>query len=162
MTSECPDIGSGSDLTAGRSCRQFCLPGPHFRPGKLELAGRLGPALPVNVCRETLAEIVHRESDGWGADVVFEASGDAKAASEVFDYLCPGGTVVLIGMPGSPIAYDVLAAQVKEARVEHVFRYAHVYPQAVAMLASGKINCRSADNRSVRFPGQRAGVRLCA
>ena len=107
---------------------------------KLDLAAQLGPVLPVNVRREALADIVLRESEGWGADIVFEASGDAMAASKVFDYLCPGGTVVLIGMPGSPIAYDVLAAQVKEARVEHVFRYAHVYPQAVAMLASGKIN----------------------
>ncbi|MDE0534507.1 MAG: NAD(P)-dependent alcohol dehydrogenase [Albidovulum sp.] len=107
---------------------------------KLELAAELGPVLPVNARREALAEIVRRETDDWGADVVFEASGNAKAASEVFDHLCPGGTVVLIGMPGSPIAYDVLAAQVKEARVEHVFRYAHVYPQAVSMLASGKIN----------------------
>ena len=107
---------------------------------KLEIAAELGPVLPVNVSSENLAEFVLRETDGWGADVVFEASGNGKAASQVFDYLCPGGTAVMIGMPGAPIAYDLLAAQVKEARVEHVFRYAHVYPQAVAMLASGKIN----------------------
>ena len=107
---------------------------------KLEIAAALGPVLPVNAHSENLADYVMRETDGWGADVVFEASGNGKAASEVFNYLCPGGTVVLVGMPGAPIAYDVLAAQVKEARVEHVFRYAHVYPQAVAMLASGKIS----------------------
>ena len=34
------------------------------------------------------------------------------------------------------------AAQVKEARVEHVFRYAHVYPRAIALLASGKIDVK--------------------
>ncbi len=107
---------------------------------KLDMAAGLGPVLPVNVRSENLADIVRRETDGWGADIVFEASGNERAAAGVFEYLCPGGTVVLIGMPGEPIAYDVLAAQVKEARVEHVFRYAHVYPSTVAMLASGTIN----------------------
>ncbi len=45
-------------------------------------------------------------------------------------------------MPGDPIDYDVVAAQVKEARVEHVFRYAHVYPRALALMGSGKINVK--------------------
>ena len=30
----------------------------------------------------------------------------------------------------------------KEARVENVFRYAHVYPRAVALLASGRIDLK--------------------
>ena len=71
---------------------------------------------------------------------MFEASGNERAAAEVFDLLCPGGRVVYVGMPGEPIRYDVVAAQIKEARVEHVFRYAHVYPRTVAMLASGQID----------------------
>ena len=107
---------------------------------KLELASRLGPVTTVNAGRESVADAVRRETGGWGADVVLEASGNGAAAAEVFDLVCPGGTVVMIGMPGSPIAYDVLAAQVKEARVEHIFRYAHVYPRTVEMLASGAID----------------------
>ena len=107
---------------------------------KLELAAQLGPVRGVNLQRENLAEVVNQETDGWGADIVFEASGNEKAASEVFEHVCPGGRVVFIGMPGAPIAYDVLAAQVKEARVEHIFRYAHVYPRVVSMLGSGKID----------------------
>ena len=107
---------------------------------KLDMAAGLGPVIPVNARNGNLFEIVRRETDGWGADVVFEASGDGRAASGVFGCLCPGGTVVLIGMPGEPIAYDVVAAQVKEARVEHVFRYAHVYPRTLAMLATCSID----------------------
>ena len=48
----------------------------------------------------------------------------------------------MIGIPGDPIAYDVVAAQAKEARVEHVFRYAHIYPRAVSLLGSGKIDVK--------------------
>jgi D-xylulose reductase len=45
-------------------------------------------------------------------------------------------------MPEGPIAYDVVAASVVEARVEHVFRYAHVYPRALALMGSGKIDVK--------------------
>jgi D-xylulose reductase len=43
-------------------------------------------------------------------------------------------------MPGEPIRYDVVVAETKEVRVERIFRYAHVYPRTVAMLASGQID----------------------
>jgi D-xylulose reductase len=109
---------------------------------KLDIAATLGPIRPVNVAKENLAGVVMEMTDGWGADLVFECSGNEKAASGVFDLLCPAGCVIYIGMPGNPIAYDVVAAQVKEARVEHVFRYAHVYPRALALMGSGKLNVK--------------------
>jgi D-xylulose reductase len=109
---------------------------------KLDLAATLGPIRPVNVMQENLAEIAQELSDGWGADIVFECSGNARAAAAVFEPLCPGGCVVYVGMPLAPIAYDVVAAQIKEARVEHVFRYAHVYPRALALMGSGKIDVK--------------------
>jgi D-xylulose reductase len=109
---------------------------------KLDLAATLGPITPVNVASASLKSAVDALTDGWGADIVFECSGNAKAAAAVFDPLCPGGRVVMVGMPAGPIAYDVVAAQVKEARIEHVFRYAHVYPRALALMAAGKIDVK--------------------
>ncbi len=109
---------------------------------KLDLAASLGPILPVNVANEKLVDVVAKVTDGWGVDIVFEASGNAKAAASVFEVLSPAGRVVYVGMPGEPIAYDVVAAQVKEARIEHVFRYAHVYPKALALMGSGRLNVR--------------------
>jgi D-xylulose reductase len=109
---------------------------------KLDLAATLGPILPVNVTQEDLTQVVQDLTEGWGADIVFEASGNAQAAARVFEPLCPGGRVVFIGMPGEPIPYDLVAAQVKEAHVEHIFRYAHVYPRALALMGSGKIDLK--------------------
>lgn len=48
----------------------------------------------------------------------------------------------VIGMPGKPLPLDVVAAQVKEVRIENIFRYAHVYPKAIALMGSGKIDVR--------------------
>ena len=109
---------------------------------KLDLAATFGPVTTVNVARDDLSAVVREATGGWGADIVFEASGSQRAAAGVFDWVCPGGRVVLIGMPGGPIPYDVVAAQTKEARVEHIFRYAHVYPRALALMAGGAIDVK--------------------
>ncbi|MGV3652258.1 MAG: NAD(P)-dependent alcohol dehydrogenase [Devosia sp.] len=118
---------------------------------KLAIAARLGSVTPVNVRREAVDQVVMRLTEGWGADVVYECSGDARAAAGVFSCLCPGGVVVFVGIPLQPIAYDVAAAQLREARVEHGFRYAHVFPRCVAMLASGAIDVKPLITRSFPF-----------
>jgi len=109
---------------------------------KLALAASLGPVTPVDVRTESLADVVRRATDDWGADVVFEASGQPAATAQAFAVLAPGGCVVLIGMPGAPVPFDVVAAQVKEARIETIFRYAHVFPRALALLGSRRIDVR--------------------
>jgi D-xylulose reductase len=109
---------------------------------KLDLAATLGPVTPVNVAKESLVDVVMSLTDGWGADIVFEASGNLRAAAGVFEPLCPAGRVVFIGIPGQPVPFDVSAAQIKEARIENVFRYAHVYPRAIALMGSGQLNVK--------------------
>ena len=109
---------------------------------RLERAAALGPITPVNVRTQSLADAVRRATDGWGADVVFEASGQPAAAAQALEVLCPGGCVVLIGMPGAPVPFDVVAAQVKEARIESIFRYAHVFPRALALMGSRRLDVR--------------------
>ncbi|HEY7747857.1 MAG TPA: NAD(P)-dependent alcohol dehydrogenase [Aestuariivirgaceae bacterium] len=118
---------------------------------KLALAEKLGPITSVNVRSGNLANVVRRETDDWGVDIVFECSGNEKAASEVFNLVCPGGRVVFIGMPVAPISYDVTRAAVKETRVEHIFRYAHVFPRCIAMLSSGKIDVSPLITRTFGF-----------
>ncbi len=109
---------------------------------KLDLAASLGPIVPVNVAKDDLRATVNKLTNGWGADIVLECSGNAKAAATVFEPLCPGGCVVFIGMPAGSIEFDVVGASIKEARVEHVFRYAHMYPRALALMGAGKIDVK--------------------
>ncbi len=108
---------------------------------KLELAAEYG-FIPVNIKTQKLAEVVAQETGGWGVDVIFEASGSAAAIANIFEPLCPGGRVVFIGMPVNPVPVDIVAAQAKEARMETIFRYAHIYPRAIALLGSGSIDVK--------------------
>ncbi len=118
---------------------------------KLDIAAKLGPITPINVARENAAERIRKETDGWGVEVVFEATGNAKAAASVFEALCPGGCVVMIGGQTEPVSYDAGAAMVREARIENIFRYAHVFPRCVAMLASGAIDVKPLITRKFAF-----------
>ena len=51
---------------------------------KLQIAQSLSPAIiAVNASREAISERVKAETDGWGADVLFEATGSPKAAAQM-------------------------------------------------------------------------------
>jgi D-xylulose reductase len=141
MVSGAGPIGMVTALAAlAGGCSQIIM--TDVQQPKLDLAASLGPITPVNVATQNLRGVVDELTEGWGVNIVFECSGNERAAAGVFDPLCPGGTVVYVGIPLQPIAYDVAAAMVKEARVEHVFRYAHVYPRAIALMASGKLDVK--------------------
>ncbi len=118
---------------------------------KLDIARTLGPVTTINVARENLDETVKASTEGWGADVIYECSGNEQAIAGIFQPLCPGGVVVFVGIPMKPASYDVAAAMLKEARVEHVFRYAHIFGRCVAMLASGAIDVKPLITRTFPF-----------
>jgi D-xylulose reductase len=108
---------------------------------KLDMASSYG-MIPVNIKKQDLMEVVKKETGGWGVDIIFEASGNEAAIAGIFQPLCPGGKVVFIGMPVNPVPVDIVAAQAKEARLETVFRYANIYPRALSLMGSGKINVK--------------------
>ncbi|MCC7319687.1 MAG: NAD(P)-dependent alcohol dehydrogenase [Rubellimicrobium sp.] len=132
-------------------------------PKKLEIAAALSPAIvPVDAGHEDLAARVRDGTDGWGADVVFEATGSPRAAASVFGPLAPGGCVVMIGGQSEPVAYDAGAAMVREARVENIFRYAHVFARCVGMIASGAIDVKPLITRTFDFSESVAAFDIAA
>ncbi len=118
---------------------------------KLDLAGKLGPITPVNVTREDVLDVVNKTTDGWGADIIFECSGSEKVYPRIFDILCPGGRIIAIGLSGKPLPFDIGAAHVKEASIHTIFRYANVYPRALALMGSGKIDVKPLITESYAF-----------
>ena len=112
------------------------------KQGKLDLMSRLEGVRTVNVLREDLGALVEAETEGWGVDLIFECSGSEKVILGLFDHLRPGGRVVQVGMPVQPTALDIVKAQAKEATMVTIFRYAHMYPRALALLAGGKIDLK--------------------
>ena len=113
-----------------------------FAKEKLAIAGRYPGIVPVDIAKDPLAAVVARDTGGWGADVVFEASGNARAYADIFSIVRPGGAAVLVGLPIDAVAFDVAGAISREARIETVFRYANVFDRALGLIASGKVDLK--------------------
>jgi D-xylulose reductase len=85
---------------------------------KLDIAAQFRGLIPVNVTQQTVrTKINDLCGKDWGADVVFEASGNGRVYDEVLACVRPGGTVVLVGMPPDKVAFDIVSAQAKEIRI---------------------------------------------
>jgi D-xylulose reductase len=63
----------------------------------------------------------------------------------------PGGTVVVVGLPVEPVAFDIATASTKEIRLETVFRYAHQYERAIALFASGRVDLKPLISETFKF-----------
>jgi len=113
-----------------------------FSQEKLAIAGRYPGIVPVNVGAEPFAAAVARDTEEWGADIVFEASGSPKAFDGIFRLVRPGGAVVLVGLPVEDVQVSVPDAIAKEVRIETVFRYANIFDRALALIASGKVDLK--------------------
>lgn len=109
---------------------------------KLDIAAGYQGVIPVNIRDKSLPAEVKRLTDGWGADVVFECSGSFKAWETLLDLPRPGGTLVVVGLPVAPVAFDIATASTKEIRIETVFRYAHQYDRAIALMGSGRVDLK--------------------
>ena len=146
----CGTIGIVTALAAlAAGCAEVII--TDMQQEKLDIAAQYPGLVPVNISKQDPVAKIHELTDNWGADVVFECSGTIKAYEHLFDLAAPGGTVVLVGMPPGPVPYDVIVAEAKELRVEHVFRYTNVYPQAIGLLASGKIDVKPLISKTFPF-----------
>ncbi|WP_062226110.1 NAD(P)-dependent alcohol dehydrogenase [Aureimonas frigidaquae] len=118
---------------------------------KLEIAGRYPGIVPINIRNQSLKDAVNAQTNGWGADVVFEASGSPKAWETLLELPRPAGVVVVVGLPVHPTPMDWATASTKEVRFETVFRYAHQYPRAIQMMASGKVDLKPLISETMPF-----------
>ncbi len=118
---------------------------------KLDIAAQYEGIIPVNIREQNLTDAVAKLTDGWGGDVVFECSGSPRAWQTIMDLPRPGGRIVVVGLPVEPVAVDIAGASVKEVRIENVFRYAHQYDRAIALIASGKVDLKPLISETFTF-----------
>jgi D-xylulose reductase len=123
---------------------------------KLDIAARYQGIITVNIREMNLVDKVGELTEGWGADVVFECSGSPRAWETIMDLPRPGGAIVVVGLPVEPTKVDIAAASTKELRIENVFRYAHQYDRAIALIASGKVDLKPLISETFGFEDSKA------
>lgn len=118
---------------------------------KLAIASRYPGVVPVNAREFGLIDAVERETDGWGADIVFEASGSPHVFDDLLNVVRPGGAIVLVGLPPGTVPFNVNRAISREVRIETVFRYANVFDRALALIASAKVDLKPLISETFAF-----------
>lgn len=102
-------------------------------PQRLARAAELGFDV-VDAQSQALPDVVE-------ADVLIECSGAAPAVVDGIRCVAPAGKVVLVGMsPTAMVELPVGVIQGRELWITGTFRYAHTYPTAVTLAASGAVD----------------------
>jgi L-iditol 2-dehydrogenase len=102
-------------------------------PHRLALAAELGATETVDVSATSVS------ASGVQADVLLECSGHPAATADAILAVAPAGTVVLVGMGGDEATLPVSRIQEREITLTGTFRYAHTWPAAIALAASGRV-----------------------
>jgi len=120
------------------------------RPHRLEAARALGASVfPAEDGRE--ADAIVRSLDGLGLDVVVECAGTQAAVDAAVEAARPGARLVLAGIPSDErTSLRASTARRKGLTVAFARRMKHVYPRAIALVRSGRVDLRSLVTH--RFP----------
>ncbi len=86
---------AGVSLVRNAGVKKLLLAGR--KDGKLEVGKIMGADITVNVTKESLKDIVMRETDGEGVSAVIETSGAISSINEALDYIADSGIISLIG-----------------------------------------------------------------
>ncbi|SON58468.1 D-xylulose reductase (plasmid) [Hartmannibacter diazotrophicus] len=113
-----------------------------FAKPKLDIASQYQGIIPCDLNKNSLPEMISQLTGGWGADIVFECSGAAAAWKDIDRILRPAGTIIAVGLPISSVPVDISTLSTKEIQIKTVFRYAHQYERAIALIASGKVDLK--------------------
>lgn len=78
-------------------------------------------------------------TDGKGFDVVFETAGNKITAAQTSELVRRGGTIVMVGNVVDEVQFSFRNLYLNEAEIKAVFRYKNIFPEAIAQVASGRI-----------------------
>jgi L-iditol 2-dehydrogenase len=109
---------------------------------RLTLAELLGATEALRGTGGMIADATLGRTGGVGADVVFDAVGRSQTVVESIDSVRKGGTVTLIGNISPEVTIPLQKVVSRQIRLQGTAASSGEYPEAIEMLASGRIQVR--------------------
>lgn len=128
---------------------------------RLDKALELGATRVLNAANTDVVEEMKRLTGGRGADYVYETAGSRVTAAQSVYLAKRGGTVMMIGnvVGETPFNFQLLVD--KEVDIQSTFRYRNIYPVAIDMLASGRIDIKTIITKIYNFEDTRQAFEDC-
>jgi len=104
----------------------------------LKIARKVGADATVNVSEKDA--LARYEADKGSFDVMFEASGNARALAGGFAAVRPMGVIVQIGIAGGEMALPMNVVVAKEIELRGTFRFHTEFALAVALIGNGLVD----------------------
>jgi L-iditol 2-dehydrogenase len=112
-------------------------------PHRVEAARALGAA-DAFLVKEGLSLQDISWQEGKCLDVVFEVAGENAAVEMAIDAVCPGGKVILVGIPpDDQTSFTASTARRKGLTLKLVRRMKFSYPRSIRLVENGKVDLRS-------------------
>lgn len=109
---------------------------------RLRLATQVGADDALHASGDALIAEVLRLAGGRGVDVVFEAVGRSETVHGAIESVRKGGAVTLIGNIAAEVALPLQKVVTRQVRLQGSCASAGEYPEAIALVASGKIQVK--------------------
>jgi 2-desacetyl-2-hydroxyethyl bacteriochlorophyllide A dehydrogenase len=112
-------------------------------PSRIQKAKEMGIDVVVDASIEDPVDIIKRETNGRGADVVIEAVGSAFTYSQVFKLVRKGGTILVFGAAPADVTIPVSPFEIYSKELKIVSTYAGTYDtfvKAINLLATNRFD----------------------
>lgn len=129
---------------------------------RLPIARKLNIDVIVNVEKENLKDIVEKETDGLGLDVIVEASGADSAIYGMVDLLKKTGTIVAIGETARPdLTFPWVGAVFKSCTIAYSFGATYeAWKLALTLMGQKKIDLEPLITHEIPLEDFRSGFEL--
>lgn len=129
---------------------------------RLERARDLGAEQVVNASREDVNRRVMEFTNGEGASVVVEATGQPAVISNLPDQVAPAGRCVMVGYSDGQICFSGAAIISKEMTILGSRNSCNAYPGVIEMVAAGKLHPEKLVTHRFGFDEVEEAFRLAA
>ena len=117
--------------------------------GRLEFARSLGVQYTVNPVAVDAVEAIKEITKGRMAEVVIEASGDARAIRSSLDYVAYAGRISLVGWPKNEISLPTALITKKELDIVGSRNSVGMFGESLKLIAENKVDAASLITKTV-------------
>lgn len=87
----------------------------------------------------------------YGVDVAYEAAGAQQTFTGALEVIKKGGQLMIIAAYAKPVTLDVNSILTKEITIKTSLAYRHIFPEVIAMIASGRLDVKPVITRQIKL-----------